>query len=321
MQTTEKTAEQAVMLVNRITKNRRRLKGWLKRSGVTCYRLYDRDIPELPLVFDWYAGHLHVAEYDRPSNPEGEAHTAWIGALTAAVAESLQVSSDDVFVKFRNRQRGTTQYQRFSDREARFKVSESGLNFWVNLSDYLDTGLFLDHRPMRQMVRAEAADKRLLNLYAYTASFSVYAAAGGAAETVSVDLSNTYLDWAAHNFEANNMTKSDHRLVRDDVMDYLHTSLESEQRFDLVVVDPPTFSNSKRMQGTFDVGRDHVALLEAVQRVLTPGGVVYFSTNARRFDWQGDSLDWAGCKEITDQTIPEDFRQRRSHRCWRLVAE
>jgi 23S rRNA G2069 N7-methylase RlmK/C1962 C5-methylase RlmI len=307
-----------VALGNRIRKNRRRLRAWLGRTGTTCYRVYDRDIPEIPLVVDVYEGRLHVAEVDRPHDRTPEAHGAWLEALVVAAAGALDVDPDEVWLKRRARQRGTAQYTRFSRAGARFVVSEGGHRFHVNLSDYLDTWLFLDHRRTRALFAAEAAGKRVLNLFAYTGAFSVYAAAAGARSTTTVDLSKTYLEIAAENLELNGLAGPQHRQIRADATTWL-TDPDDRSMFDLCILDPPTFSNSSAMAETFDVQRDHVALVESTLDRLVPGGVLWFSTNRRKFKPALDRLRCEAVEEVTEQTIDEDFGRGRPHRCWRIV--
>lgn len=311
--TDDRIHRQGEMLSNRVQKNVRHLRKWVRRTDVSCYRIYDRDIPELPLVIDWYEGRLHVAQF-------GELDEAQLRALLAPALEALEAPASQVYFKARQRQKGTQQYQNRGDTENRFEVGEGGHRFWINLSDYLDTGLFLDHRKTRAMVQAEAEDRRVLNLFCYTGAFSVYAAAGGARDTLGVDLSGTYLDWARANLELNGFSRDRHRLRRGDVMAVLGELNDEGERFELAVVDPPTFSNSKSMEGTFDVLRDHEELLRRVADVMVADGLVYFSTNHRHFRWEGDALeDVFASEEITSKTIPEDFRDRKIHRCFRLV--
>jgi 23S rRNA G2069 N7-methylase RlmK/C1962 C5-methylase RlmI len=303
----------AEMLINRVRKNRRMLKSWLRRESVSCYRLYDKDIPELPMAIDWYEGALHAAVFQR----KRELEPAEAEGLLVELGAALGVAEQDCFLKSRARQKGETQYQALDAGGAKRIVSEAGLKFEVNLSDYLDTGLFLDHRPARQWVGAQAAGKKLLNLFAYTGAFTVHAAAGGAAETMSVDLSKTYLDWATRNLEHNGMRAGlRHQMLKTDVLDYLPHA--PGNYFDMVVLDPPTFSNSKSMEGTLDVQRDHRAMLSGAWRCLKPGGMVYFSTNNRRFNL-GDGLEssWR-IEECSERSIPDDFRDRRAHQLWRL---
>ncbi|MEZ4464922.1 MAG: class I SAM-dependent methyltransferase [bacterium] len=302
----------AEMLANRLIKVARHRRKWARRADVACYRLYDRDIPEIPLIIDWYDGRLYVAEYVR-----GEP-LADLDALADAAAVALGLGPDDVWCRQRERQRGTRQYDRVGEDGAWFVVPEGGLKFRVNLSDYLDTGLFLDHRQTRARVRAEAGGKRVLNLFAYTGSFTVYAAAGGARASVTVDLSRTYLDWAGQNLALNALDLPEHVGVQADARVWLAEARDRRERFDLIVLDPPTFSNSKRMDGTLDVQRDHRALVEDALGILSPGGALYFSTNHRRFqpDWAGLGVE---VSEITGETVPPDFDRHRPHRCFRLV--
>lgn len=310
------------MLCNRVRKNRKRLSKWSAREGVHCYRLYDRDIPELPLVIDWYQGRLHVAEFHKSDADPARSGEAWMKSVLAPTAEALQVAQEKIFFKVRDRQRGQRQYQAKGAEYNRFEVTEAGLGFLVNLVDYLDTGLFLDHRRTRAMVAEEAKDKAVLNLFCYTGSFSVYAAAAGAATTLGIDLSGTYLDWARANLDLNDLDKRRNRLRRGDVMEELLELDKSGEKFDLAVVDPPTFSNSKALEGVFDVQRDHVQLLQRVRKLLAADGVVYYSTNHRRFqlDEPGLNRDYE-IREISSKTLPMDYRDQKIHRCWRMVAK
>lgn len=307
------------MLVNRVRKNARPLRRWARREGVTCYRLYDRDIPEIPLVLDWYDGRLHAAEFRRRAPDPERTGAAWMATLVGAVAEALEVDPGEVYLKARERQKGVRQYQAQGRRERRVVVEEGDHRFLVNLRDYLDTGLFLDHRPLRARVEAEAAGARFLNLFCYTGAFTVYAAAGGAVASTSVDLSPTYVEWARDNLALNDLASPEHELWQADTFAALEELQPAGRRFDLAVVDPPTFSNSKRTDTVFDVQRDHGRLLAATLAVMRPGGVVYFSTNHRRFTLEA-TPGAAVCEDITGSTIPPDFRDRRIHRCWRLVA-
>lgn len=317
----EPFAETAQMLENRLRKNAAHRLKWARRTGVTCYRLYERDIPEIPLVIDWYEGRVHVAERARPNLdalPDAE-HRAWISAMTGAIAQALNVAPTAVYVKRRERQKGSAQYRALGESGERFVVNEHGLQFYVNLRDYLDTGLFLDHRPLRARVQAESAGRRCLNLFCYTGAFTVHAAAGGAASTTSVDLSQTYIQWARDNLALNQFDQGPHRLVRTEVLSWLRDPAVQRDRFDLIVVDPPTFSNSKRMEGVFDVQRDHVEMLSLLDDVLAPGGVMYFSTNFQRFRLDMDMLRGLSAEDITEATIPEDFRDRKIHKAWRIT--
>jgi len=312
-------AAQGEMLCNRVKKNLKRLRKWSKREGVSCYRIYDRDIPEIPLVIDWYEGRLHIAEFQRKHASEDCGGESWMKTVLALTALELEVGPGDIYYKVRGRQRGQTQYQARGTEHNRLEVSEAGHRFLVNLVDYLDTGLFLDHRRTRSMVAAECKDKSLLNLFCYTGSFSVYAGVAGASNTLGVDLSATYLEWARANLTLNGLDAARNRLRRGDVAEVLKDLAHTGERFDIAVVDPPTFSNSKRMDGVFDVQRDHVQLLVLVHAVLAPKGTVYFSTNHRKFHVDAESLQaMYSLTEISPKTLPEDYRDAKIHRCWRL---
>ena len=313
----EEAKRQAEEFANRLRKLARHLRRWPTKRGITCYRLYERDIPEIPLVVDRYEEALHIAEFERPHDRTPAEHADWLDHMVRTAAKTLDVPQELVFVKHRARQKGANQYERFDEREALRVVQEGGLKFQVNLSDYLDTGLFLDHRQTRAMVRDMAQGKNFLNLFAYTGAFTIYAAAGGARKTTSVDLSATYQDWTAENLRLNGMNRLQNRLVRSDAGDFL-ASLGEDEKFDLAVVDPPTFSNSKRLEEDWDVQRDHAALLKQVIAHMAPEGVIFYSTNSRRFKLNEAALAGVTIREISKQTVPEDFRNKRIHRCWRL---
>lgn len=317
----QQAERQAAEFANRLKKLSRHLRRWPTKRGITCYRIYDRDIPEAPLAVDRYEDALHIAEYDRPHDRTAAEHADWLDYMVRTAAESLETDPKLVFVKHRRRQRGDAQYERVDDRSAMRIVQEGGLRFQVNLSDYVDTGLFLDHRITRGMVRELAAGTRFLNLFSYTGAFTAYAAAGGAAETVSVDLSANYLDWAEENLRLNALAGPQHAFIRADSREFLSdmTRRRSREMFDLAVVDPPTFSNSKRLEEDWDVQRDHAALLRQVLAVVRPGGTIFFSTNFRKFKLDEPALTGATVREITKHTIPEDFRNKRIHRCWRIT--
>ena len=314
----EEAKRQAEEFANRLRKLARHLRRWPIKRGITCYRIYERDIPEIPLVVDRYEGALHIGEFERPHDRTPAEHADWLEFMGRTAAEALGIHRDQVFLKHRARQRGNTQYARVDEQRMTRVVQEGGLKFQVNLSDYLDTGLFLDHRITRRMVHDLAAGKRFLNLFAYTGAFTVYAAAGGAAQTTSVDLSTTYQEWAQENLRLNGLAGPQHNFVCSDAADYL-ASLSPETRFDLAVVDPPTFSNSKRLEQDWDIQNNHALLLQQVIAHLTPGGVLFFSTNSRRFKLDEKALKGVAIREISKQTVPEDFRNKRIHRCWRMV--
>lgn len=302
------------MFANRLRKNVRHLRKWAVRQDISCYRLYDNDMPEFPLAIDRYEDIVHVAEYAREHGMEPDEHAAWLQRCVETISTELEVDAPLIFLKFRQRQKGLTQYDRFNRLGAEYIVRENGLQFIINPADYLDTGLFLDHRNTRQMVRSMSEGKRVLNLFAYTGSFSVYAAAGGALSTTTVDLSNTYLEWAGRNLSLNGFSGAENRLLQADVLQWLE--LPASERWDLAVVDPPTFSNSKRMKGVLDIQRDHVWLLNQVLHRTVPGGTVVFSTNYRRFKLETTEIRAADIRDIGSRTIPEDFRNKKIHQCF-----
>lgn len=309
-------------LANRIARVQRHLRKWARRIGTSCWRVYEKDLPDQPLIVDWYDGDAVVWALDRTRNETPEDEQRWLDAATAAVRAGLDLAPERLWLKRRARQEDRQhggQYQPLDRRGVTREVVEHGLRFEINLSDYLDVGLFLDHRPLRMRVRGEVGGRAFLNLFCYTAAFTCHAAAGGARATTSVDLSNTYLDWAGRNLAANGVAVGDaHRLVRTDVLAWLEEAGRGRERWDLIVCDPPTFSNSAAMRGSFAVERDHPALIAACARLLAPGGTLYFSTNARAFRFADEALPGLACDDISAATIPEDFRNQRIHRCWRI---
>ncbi len=313
----DKAREQAQLLKNRLAKRARHFRRWPKR-GIHCYRLYERDIPEIPLVIDLYHDYLHITDYDRPHDRTPAQYADWLDNLAEAAREVLEIPEGQVFVKHRTRQAGSTQHEKVADDSQIVVVEEGGLKFEVNLSDYVDTGLFLDHRNLRAKFREEAGGKRVLNLFCYTGAFSVYAAAGGAVSTTSVDLNANYLDWAGRNFQLNGLSIAKQHFIRADVMQYLRDQPPGE-KFDLAIVDVPTFSNSKRTDDVFDVQHDHVELIQRTLGLMSPDGVLYFSNNFRRFKLDEEALDGLSIREISKHTVPEDFRNQRIHRCWRIT--
>ncbi len=313
-----KAKEQAELFRSRLRKRARHLRRWPTRQGITCFRIYERDIPEIPLVVDRYEDHLHITEYERPHERDAAQHADWLDLMQQTASDVLEVKRSHVFFKTRQRQRGIKQHEQVADSRHERTVHEGGLSFIVNLSDYIDTGLFLDHRITRQMVREAAAGKRFLNLFGYTGSFTVYAASGGAGQTTTVDLSRSNLEWAARNMALNGFRGGQHLYVRKDARQFLD-ELPDDVTYDLAVVDPPTFSNSKRTSEDWDVQRDHAELLNSVLRRMDSGGVVFFSNNFRRFKLAEEQIEAAEIREISKQTVPEDFRNRRIHRCWRMT--
>ncbi|RWU18011.1 bifunctional 23S rRNA (guanine(2069)-N(7))-methyltransferase RlmK/23S rRNA (guanine(2445)-N(2))-methyltransferase RlmL [Pseudomonas alkylphenolica] len=310
-------SEGGQMFANRLQKNLKQLGKWAKREQISCYRLYDADMPEYALAIDLYQDWVHVQEYAAPRSIDPEKAQARLFDALAAIPQALGIDQSRVVVKRRERQSGTRQYERQSTQGQFLEVSEGGVKLLVNLTDYLDTGLFLDHRPMRMRIQREAAGKRFLNLFCYTATASVHAAKGGARSTTSVDLSRTYLDWARRNLSLNGFSDKN-RLEQGDVMAWLQACRDE---FDLIFIDPPTFSNSKRMEGVFDVQRDHVELLDLAIARLAPGGVLYFSNNFRKFQLDESLAERYAVEEISAQTLDPDFaRNSKIHRAWRIQA-
>lgn len=307
------------MFENRLGKVCRHLSKIARSTGVSCYRVYDRDLPEFPLIIERYEDMAYVAEYRSRHALDEVAYEEWLDQSLDVIARVMEISPSNVFLKERKRKEGRGDQYRKTAEVGDFRtVHEGGLKFLVNLSDYLDTGLFLDHRLTRQMVREQSAGKKVLNLFCYTGSFSVYAAAGGAAEVCSVDLSNTYLGWARQNMEINGLFDPVKTLfVKADVLQYLHTVPESA--YDIVVLDPPTFSNSKMMKDILDIQADHVALINLALRSLRPGGVLYFSTNARKFSMAREEIQAADIRDITAATTPFDFRGKLLRWCYRIT--
>jgi 23S rRNA (cytosine1962-C5)-methyltransferase len=301
---------------NRLRKNFKHWSRWARRRDLGAFRVYDRDVPEFPVIVEYYGDRFLVQFLERKDGrteaPE------WRASLLERVCVVGGCSLDSIATRIRFRQTEGRQYEKIGEKGSEFQVAEGGYSFLVNLEDYLDTGLFLDHRETRQRVGSISENARFLNLFAYTGSFTVYAAGGGAKESVSVDLSNTYLDWAKRNFETNKMDLSAHRLVREDVYRYLKESREDGELFDLIVCDPPTFSHSKKVAGSFDVQRDHQTLVMLMMDVLAPGGSCFFSTNRRGFKLDEMVSERNRVVELTPKSIPDDFRNRRMHRCWQL---
>lgn len=311
-------SEGGQMFANRLQKNLKQLGKWARREGVDCYRLYDADMPEYAVAIDLYGDWVHVQEYAAPRSIDPEKAQSRLFDALAAIPQALGIDKSKVVVKRRERQSGTKQYGRQAAQGQFMEVNEGGVKLLVNLTDYLDTGLFLDHRPLRLRIQREAAGKRFLNLFCYTATATVHAAKGGARTTTSVDLSKTYLDWARRNLSLNGYSDKN-RLEQGDVMAWLEAD---RGEYDLIFIDPPTFSNSKRMEGVFDIQRDHVQLLDLAMTRLAPGGVLYFSNNFRKFVLDEGLAARYGVEEISAKTLDPDFaRNSKIHRAWRLTAQ
>ena len=303
---------------NRLGKNAKHYLKWARRHDIEAWRLYDRDIPQFPFAIDVYGGQIHLQEYDTGWLMQPEEYETWLSEVLEAVAFITGFAPADIHLKRRERQKGTQQYEKTGKAGADFIVHEHGRRFWVNLEKYLDTGLFLDHRNTRQRVGEMAAGKRFLNLFAYTGSFSVYAATGGAAASETVDLSNTYLDWARRNFELNGIDEARHQIVRADVFQYLQAAAQAGKTFDLIVMDPPSFSNSKKMLDILDIQRDHQKLIDGAMALLASDGLLFFSNNLLSFALDEAVAQKYAVKDISKQSVPEDFRNKKIHQCWEI---
>ena len=305
--------------VNRLNKNFRHYSKWARRQPTNAWRVYDKDVPQYPLAIDMYAGYCHLQEYDNGWKLSDQQYAAWLADVKRCITEVTGVSAPHIVIKTRRRQKGDQQYEKFEEEGNTLLVEEFGQTFSVNLHTYLDTGLFLDHRNTRRRVRDEAKGARFLNLFAYTSSFTVYAAAGGAIRSESVDLSNTYLQWSKRNFELNGIDLARHQLVRADVFSYLLEAKAKKKQFDLIVMDPPTFSNSKKMTDILDVQRDHTWLINQAMQLLAPKGTLYFSTNSRRFELDPALSVLYQIDDISKYSIPDDFRNKKIHHCFKIT--
>jgi 23S rRNA G2069 N7-methylase RlmK/C1962 C5-methylase RlmI len=338
-----KTERQAEMFANRLQKNFRHLKKWAPRTGAGVFRLYDRDIPEVPLILDFFGDCVNLREaslsgaiYKRPYEKDEAEEENWINAMKQNAALALGINEKRIFIKQRERHKGCSQYGKFDNARFTRIISEGGLNFKVNLSDYLDCGLFPDRRLLRSLVRSDAEKQKVLNLFCYTGSFSVYAASGQALSTDSVDLSNTYLARARENFSLNGYSPrlfsrqgeyfascgriDKHNLIRADVLHFLKQAISVKKKWNIIILDPPAFSNSKKMADIFDFKRDKISLLRDCIALLSPGGKIYLSinakhnkTNAARLESELSSV-YKNIKitDITKKATDEDFRNRRT---------
>ncbi|MGP7885338.1 bifunctional 23S rRNA (guanine(2069)-N(7))-methyltransferase RlmK/23S rRNA (guanine(2445)-N(2))-methyltransferase RlmL, partial [Raoultella planticola] len=305
---------------NRLRKNLKKYEKWARQEGIECYRLYDADLPEYNVAIDRYGEWVVVQEYAPPKTVDAHKARQRLFDIIAATISVLGIAPNKLVLKTRERQKGKNQYQKMAEKGDFLEVQEYNARLWVNLTDYLDTGLFLDHRIARRMLGQMSKGKDFLNLFAYTGSASVHAGLGGARSTTTVDMSRTYLEWAERNLRLNGLTGRAHRLMQADVLGWLR---ESDEQFDLIFIDPPTFSNSKRMEDAFDVQRDHLRLMTDLKRLLRKGGTIMFSNNKRGFRMDHDGLAQLGLKaqEITQKTLSQDFaRNRQIHNCWLITA-
>ncbi|HBY6725931.1 TPA: bifunctional 23S rRNA (guanine(2069)-N(7))-methyltransferase RlmK/23S rRNA (guanine(2445)-N(2))-methyltransferase RlmL [Klebsiella pneumoniae] len=315
-----KPAMLAEDFANRLRKNLKKFEKWARQEGIECYRLYDADLPEYNVAIDRYADWVVVQEYAPPKTVDAHKARQRLFDIIAATIAVLDMAPNKLVLKTRERQKGKNQYQKMAEKGDFIEVQEYNARLWVNLTDYLDTGLFLDHRIARRMLGQMSEGKDFLNLFSYTGSASVHAGLGGARSTTTVDMSRTYLEWAERNLRLNGLTGRAHRLMQADVLGWLR---ESTEQFDLIFIDPPTFSNSKRMEDAFDVQRDHIRLMTDLKRLLRKGGTIMFSNNKRGFRMDHDGLAALGLKaqEISQKTLSQDFaRNRQIHNCWLITA-
>ena len=319
--TSSVTSEVAVDFANRLQKNIKKIEKWAKQQGLDAYRLYDADLPEYNLAVDRYADHIVVQEYAAPKNiDENKARQRLLDAVNATL-NVTGIETNKLILKVRQKQKGTNQYEKLANKGEYFYVNEYGAKLWVNLTDYLDTGLFLDHRLTRKMLGEMAQGKDFLNLFAYTGSATVHAALGKAKSTTTVDMSNTYLNWAEQNLLLNDIEGKQHKLIQADCLQWL---AKCDRQFDLIFVDPPTFSNSKRMEDSWDVQRDHIKLMTNLKRILRQNGTIVFSNNKRGFKMDFAKLEELGLSavEISHKTLPLDFeRNKQIHNCWLLQKD
>ena len=313
------------MFANRLKKNLKHLGRWLSRNDIHCYRLYDADLPEYAFAVDVYAGDaaidqrwIHVQEYAAPASVDPGKVEARRREALSVIPEVLGIAGAQLFFKVRRQQKGSDQYEKLATKGHFHQVVEAGNRFLVNFEDYLDTGLFLDHRITRSLLAELAGGRDFLNLFAYTGTATVYAARGGAVSTTTLDMSATYLDWAQRNMTLNGFVGNQHDYVQADCLAWLETAARG-RRYGLIFLDPPSFSTSKRMAGTLDVQRDHVALIEKTARLLAAGGTLIFSNNLRRFRMDREALAGLTIEDISRATLPRDFaRNPRIHNCWKI---
>lgn len=310
--------EKIQMFRNRLTKTFRHTSKLAARQSVSCYRIYDHDLPEFPFCIELYEDKIYLAEYRRRHGMTEEEHEAWLESCLPVISEILGIPDEAIYWRQRQRKAGRQgQYEKLASEQEFFIAKEAGLSFRVNLTDYLDTGLFLDHRITRGMVREESKDRKMLNLFCYTGSFSVYAASGGATQVDSVDLSKTYLTWAEENMALNKPESVACNFIHADVKQWLDEAPSGF--YDLVVMDPPTFSNSKRMKDFLDIQRDHPELLNKTLHAMKPGGILYFSTNSRKFLLETEKIMASSIKDITNATTPFDFQGKLFRWCYKII--
>lgn len=303
--------------INCLRNNYKHLRKWAKRTNTDCFRIYEKEIPQYPLAIDFYAGRFCVHYYSKNRVVE-EPSPQLIEETQTALIKIFGCSVDHIYWRIRAKQKETRQYEKINQAKEFFIVHEFGVKFWVNLTDYLDTGLFLDHRETRKLVASYANGKKLLNLFAYTCSFSVHAASAGSIYTKSVDMSNTYTEWGKENFLLNAFPLKNNAVVRADCLKFLDDEIRSGQDYSLIVIDPPTISRSKKMEKMFDIQEDYVSILKKSLQLLTKDGIIFFSTNSRKFQFDPSHFPNIKIEEISHKTLPMDFKDKKIHRCWKL---
>ncbi|WP_102035392.1 class I SAM-dependent methyltransferase [Candidatus Protochlamydia sp. R18] len=309
-------------LTNRIRKNYRHIRKWAKRTQTNCFRIYDKEIHQYPLAIDFYDGRFCVHYFSKAANdndydPPKELKEATIHALKTI----FNVEENLIFWRTRSKRKETRQYERQGNAKEFFSIVEFGVQFKVNLIDYLDTGLFLDHRETRKMVAQASINKKLLNLFAYTCSFSVHAAASGAIFTKSVDMSNTYTEWGKDNFRLNSLSLQNNEVIRADCLKFLDDEIKKSLQYDVIVIDPPTISRSKKMDQLFDIQVDYVSMLSKALKLLQKDGVIFFSTNFRKFAFNQTLFPFCLIQDVSHKTIPIDFHDSKIHRCWKIIKK
>lgn len=318
----------AIDFANRLKKNQQKISKWAQKEGLDCYRIYDADLPEYNVAIDYYAGYLVIQEYAAPKTISEEIAKRRVTDIIRATIDVTQISASNIILKTRERQKGQTQYQKLANAAQLLTIKEYNVNLLVNLYDYLDTGLFLDHKQTRRLLGNMAKGKDFLNLFAYTGSATVHAAKGGAKSTTTIDMSNTYLNWAKENMTLNGLVGRQHQYIQADCLQWLENrqqmGITTKEQYDLIFIDPPTFSNSKRMKDSFDVQRDYVQLLTQLRTLLRPEGTIVFSNNKRHFKLDHDALAEANLKaeNISERTLPLDFsRNKHIHNCWLITHQ
>lgn len=309
--------DKSSILKNCIRKKYKHLRKWALRSETNAFRIYDRDIKAYPLAIEFYAGKFSV-QYFSFDRDQDEPSLNLKNEVEKVLQDLFLVSNKEIYWRSRFRRKKEEQYEKRGSEKDFFVCQEYGVKFWINLTDYLDTGLFLDHRETRQIVSKLCTGKRFLNLFSYTASFSVHAAMKGASFTKSVDLSNTYTNWGRENFDLNGLEKGKNPIVREDCFKFLK---EETALYDVIMIDPPTMSRSKKMEGMLDIQKDHVWILRSALKRLAKGGILFFSTNFRRFELDEKALFDLDIHEISHKTVPEEFHQRKIHRSWKMTSK